>query len=126
MRLRTLLIALLSPAVVLLTAAIPAESPSRCPDLVAHALTSTDLIPGSYACLQSGLQFQASLAGYDGDGGLQKLAGDRGYHSARYLGRTDDGAAVYEFSGSGSSVLVVLWLDASGKVTRIDQDQKAP
>lgn len=124
-KLRTTLIAALIPAIAGFSLLLPSagNSPTQpgCPALVAHALTSPALVRGSFACLSSDLQFQAAVGGYDADAGLQQLAKDRGYSSARYLGTSSRGAAVYEFSGS-HSVVVLLWTDSHGKVMRIDQD----
>jgi len=126
MRLRTLLIALLSPAVVLLFAAIPPESPSGgCADRIAQALTSPAApVHDSFACFAPSEQLQAAMGGYVGDAGLQQLAKEHGYTYAHYVGRTGLGFQMYEFSGPDRAPsLVLLLVNSDGKVMRIDQDQ---
>jgi len=127
-KLRVTLIACLLPAFTTLGVFMPPAQPSGCVATVVKAVTTpAHAVRGSFACLSDAQQFSAAIAGYDQDSGLQKLAAERGRTHARFIGASSDGAFIYELSGKGvSSVTLLIYVDGSGRVTRIDSDQATP
>lgn len=97
----------------------------RCVALVARAISDPRLpVTGAWDCLGATMQADGSAAGYSGDAGLQKLAAARGHATARYVGMSEGVAYVYELSGGTvKPVTVIMYVDSSGKVLRVDQDQ---